>query len=173
MRKYLPYFLLFVFVSVFILIFFFQSEPVKFNEVTVPDKFSISIPDYLSKTASIDSSALIQYKNEKEQLFLLVYEISDTSNTSLQDFFKKISDDFISKLENGSLLKYYPEKINGLDALIGNIRGSVNETEVCYKIAAINSGKVFYEIIIGISSTMKSSYDEDMDKIIRGLKEVP
>ena len=169
MRKYLPYFLLFVFVSVFILIFFFQSEPVKFNNVTVQDKFRISIPEYLSKTASIDSSALIQYKNEKEQLFLLVYEISDTSTESLQDFFKKISDDFISKLENGSLLKYYPERINALDALVGNVRGRVNETGVYYRIAVIKSGSSFYKIIFGVSENMKSFYDEDIETILQSF----
>ena len=136
---------------------------------TCPTGFSISIPEYLSKTDSIDSSALLQYENEKEQMFLLVYEKIDSTNTSPEKFFKTFSDNFTAKIEHGKLINYYPEKINGLDAVIGNIRGSVNETGVYYKIASIKNNKSFYEIIIGISSTMKSSYDEDINQIIYSI----
>ncbi|MBI3501498.1 MAG: hypothetical protein HY063_06870 [Bacteroidetes bacterium] len=171
MKKYFPYFLIFIFISVLLLVFFSQSEPQKFTTTIVPDKFSISIPDYLSKTDNIDSSALLQYKNEKEQLFLLVYEKHDSS--SLENFFKKFSEGFASKLEHGVLINYYPEKINGADALLGNIRGSVGETGVFYKVAAIRAKNSFYKIIIGVSENMKSTYEEDMDEIIRGFKNLP
>ena len=97
----------FLFLS-FLLFFFFHSEPVKFNAVTFEDKFSILIPEYLSKTDSIDASALLQYKNEKEQMFVLVYEITDTANVSLKYFFKKVSDNFISRIGQAALVKYYP-----------------------------------------------------------------
>ena len=169
MRKYLPYFLIFAFVSVFILIFLSQSNTVKFNTVTVLNKFSISIPEYLSKTDSIDSSALLQYKNEKEQMFMLIYEKNDSENVSLDSCFRKFSNNFIEKMEHGNLVNYYPEKINNTDAVIGNIRGRINETGVYYRVAVIRAGNSFYTIIIGLSENMKSQYDEDIDKIIRGL----
>ena len=174
MRKYLSYFLIpiaigIAFVSVFILIFLSQSNDVKFNKVTIPNKFSISIPEYLLKTDSIDSSALLQYKNEKEQMFLLVYEKLDSANTSLESIFKKKSDDFIAKIEHGNLENYYPQKINGIDGFIGNIQGSVNETGVYYRIVVMKAGNSFFEIILGISENMKSSYDEDINQIIQSL----
>ena len=161
-----------VFVSVFMLIFFSQSETIKFNTVTVQKKFSISIPEYLSKTDGIDANALLQYKNEKEQMFLLVYEKADSTNSSLEGFFKKNSNTFIAGIKHGNLIEYYPEKINGMDALIGNVRGNVNETGVYYRIAALKAGNSFYKIIIGISENMKSTYEEDMGKIIRGFKKL-
>ena len=169
MRKYLPYFLIFAFVSVLILIFLSQSNTVKFNTVTVPNKFSISIPEYLSKTDSIDSSALLQYKNEKKKMFMLMYEKNDSENVSLDSCFRKFSNNFIAKMDHGILVNYYPEKINNTDAVIGDIRGSVNETEVCYRIALFKTKGVLYKIIIGISSTMKSSYDEDINQVIQSI----
>ena len=105
-------------------------------------------------------------------MFLLVYKKTDSANTSLESFFKKHLNDFASKLEHGNLINFYLEKINGEDALIGNIRGSVGETGVYYRIAAIKANNSFYKIIIGVSENMKSSYDEDMDKIIRGFKKI-
>lgn len=158
-----------IFVSLIAFVFIFNSEPVKFNSITVEGKFSISIPEYLSKTDSIDTSALLQYKNEKEQIFLLVYEITDIANLSLKDFFKKTSDNFISKIGQATLVKYYPEQINNRDAFIGNIRGKVNETSAYYRIAVIESDMSFWEIIIGTNDVNKSRYDEDMNKIIRGF----
>ena len=72
-------------------------------------------------------------------------------------------------MEHGNLVNYYPEKINNTDAVIGNIRGRINETGVYYRVAVIRAGNSFYTIIIGLSENMKSQYDEDIDKIIRGL----
>lgn len=169
MKKFIFIFCALIFVSLIAFIFIFNSEPVKFNSVTVEDKFSISIPEYLSKTDSIDASALLQYKNEKEQMFVLVYEITDTANLSLKDFFKKISDDFISRIGQATLVKYYPGQINNRNAFIGNIRGKVNETNAYYRMAVIESDKSFFEIIIGTNDNNKSQYDEDMNKIIRGF----
>lgn len=169
MKKFIFFFCVLIFISLVVFIFFFNSEEIKFNTITVPAKFSISIPEYLSKTDSIDASALLQYKNEKEQLFLLVYEIKDTATASLKDVFKKVSDAFISRIRHATLVKYYPEQINNRNAFIGSIRGTVNETSAYYRIAVIESGNSFFEIIIGTNDNNKSQYDEDMNKIISGF----
>jgi hypothetical protein len=139
----------------------------------IAGKFTLSIPEYLSKTDGIDPAALLQYKNEKEQLFLLVYEKKDSLNLGLASVFKIFSDDFIARMEHGNLVKYYPMQITSHRALIGNIRGTVHETEVYYKIAVIPSGNSFYEILIGITENRKSSYEEDLDKIIGGFRSIP
>ena len=97
-------------------------------------------------------------------MFLLVYEKNDSINTPLETLFKKFSDNFAARIEHGNLIEYYPEKISGLDAVVGNIRGSVGETGVYYRIAAIKANNSFYKIIIGVSENRKSSYEEGMDK---------
>lgn len=174
MKKFPLYFLLLLLLSAFAFVFFFHSEPVKFNTVTVAGKFSIPVPEYLSQTDSIDPTALLQYKNEKEQLFLLVNEKQDTAKQPLETIFRKFSDDFISKMGNGNLVRYFPLKINNRDAFIGNIRGSVNETGVYYRMAVVKSTDITcFEILIGTTDNDKSRYDEDMDKIIRGFKTLP
>ena len=171
MRKFLLYFFILLLLSALSFVFFYHENPVKFNSITVPKKFSISIPEYLIATDSIDPSSLLQYKNEKEQMFLLVREKMDTVQQPLETIFKKFSDDLISNMENGNLVKYFPVKINDHDAFIGNIRGSVNETGVYYRIAVIKSTDTMcFEIIIGTTDNDKSRYDEDMDKIIRGFE---
>ena len=173
MRKFLLYFFTLILDSLLSFIVFFRPEPVKFNTVTVEGKFSISVPSYLSKTDSIDASALLQYKNEQKQIFVLVYEEADTMNQSLETFFKKFADDFISRIGRGNLIKYYPEQINSHNVFIGNIRGSVNQTGVYYRIAIIEAGNVFYELILGVSDNSLSSFDTDINGIINSFTLLP
>jgi hypothetical protein len=169
-KKFPLYFFLLLFLSAIAFVLIFHSEPTKFHTVTVAGKFSISIPEYLSKTNSIDSSALLQCKNEKEQIFLLVYKETDTSQQKFETQFRKFSDDFIAKMEHGNLVRYFPIKINNHDAFIGNIRGNARETKVYYRIAEIKVSDKIYKIIIGTTENNKSRYDEDMDKIIKGFE---
>lgn len=170
MRKYLPYFLIFVFVTVLLLIGFLNSDPVRFNPVTIPGKFSLPVPEYLDKTDSIDPSAVLQYKNEKEQLFLLVYELRNQADTSLKALFKNNSDAFISKVDHGTLAKYYPEEIDGCKAMIGEIKGNVHETKVSYTMVIINANGAFYKIIAGVSGAKNPTYHDDIYKIILGFR---
>jgi len=152
----------------------FNSYEAGLRWVCEDGKFSISIPTYLSKTDSIDPSALLQYKNRKEQLFLLVYEKSDTLHLPIEALFKSFSDDFISRIGRANLIKYYPEKINSHHAVIGNIRGTVNETEVYYRIAVIKvNDTTCFEIIVGTTENNIGQYDEDIGKILNEIKIIP
>lgn len=101
---------------------------------------------------------------------MLIYEEQDTLSLSLQDFFKKYSDAYIAHIGKGVLLKYFPEKINGDEAFIGNIKGESNGTKVYYRIAVVRSGTLFYKIVIGTSENNRNLYDEDMYAVIRSFK---
>lgn len=170
MRKVFPYFLILLLVSVSVFLIVFRSEPVKFNEVIIPGKFSISIPDFLVKALPGDSSLVAHYENEKKQVFLLIYQEPDTSHRSLQIIFTNFSNNFISRVEQGHLLKYYPEKINGCNAFIGNIRGKINGNGVYYRIAAIKSNNNYYEFIFGVLDDDQLLYEDDMAASIRSFK---
>lgn len=137
--------------------------------MTVAGKLSISVPEYLFKTDSIDPTAILQYKNEKEQLVLLIYEKTDTMNPSIENEFKKFSNEFISRISYANLIKYYPREINSHHAMIGNIRGTVNETGVYYRIAVIKADSTYYEVITGVSENHFSDFNDDIDTILSSI----
>lgn len=168
-KKILFIVILLLLVSALSLIAFFRSEPVQFNKVTYKKEFSIPIPDYLTHSNNLDSSAIIQYHSLEKNIFVLVYQHPITADT-LNSYFKQLTSKLTAAIDRGTLLKYYPEKINGNQALIGNIRGSVNETIIYYRIALIQTESSFYEIIWGIDENIRSSYDDDMNKTIRGFR---
>ena len=162
-------FCLFILVSLVGFLLLYKQEPVKFTRVE-QGKFSISVPEYLTPTDSIDPAALLQYQNEKEQMFLLVYEKADTVEHSFEDFFKKFANDLIARVGDATLLKYYPKKINGCNAIIGNIRGKVNGTGVYYRVALVEARNAFYEIIVGIADDNRSNFEEDINSVIHGFR---
>ena len=136
----------------------------------MPGILSIAVPEYLSKKEDSTSSLLLRYENEKKQLFLLIYEEQDASGQSLEVIFKLFSDNLISKIEHGNLMKYYPEKINNQDAFIGNIRGKTNEMGLYYRIAVIEANKKYYEVIFGTSDDDQLFVDDDISKCIQSIK---
>ena len=169
MNKYIPYFFLLFFISLLSFILFFSSDSVKFHTVTVADKICISIPEYLAQTNSIDPAAILQYKNEKEQLVLLIYEKTDTLNSSTEILFKKFSTEFMLRIGYANLVKYYPKEINSHHAVVGNIRGKVNETGVYYRIAVIEAGNTYYEVIAGVSENHFVDFNDDIDTILSSI----
>lgn len=156
--------------SILAFFFLFRSEPVKFKEVKLEGKFSISIPEYLVSADNADPNALLQYQNEKEQLFVVVYERRDTFPTSIEASFKKFTDRLIPKIGDAVMVKYYPKRINAHHAMIGNIRGKVNGTGVYYRVALIEAGRTCYEIIIGIADDNRSNFEEDINSILASFR---
>ena len=173
MRKFLLYFSLLILVSLISFILFVNPQPIRFESVKISGAASISIPEYLSKTDSIDPAAALQYKNEKEQLFLLIYEKKDTINLQPEVLFKKFSDDLIARIGHCNLVKYFPKQIGSHQAVIGNIRGIVNETGVYYRIAVISSESAYYEVLFGVSENRFGTYDEDMNRILDSFSTAP
>lgn len=177
-RAGLPFLLLLPLLVIVIFFAITNRNEVRFSEVKIKNRFSISIPNYLSSSDSIDASAILQYKSNAEksgQVFLLVYEErkdSSAEKKSLQKYFRFASDNFVSKISSGNLIKYFPEIIHGSHAMIGNIRGRVNETEVYYRIAILDVNNFFYEIILGTTENYKLIYVEDMNAIIHSFKEI-
>jgi hypothetical protein len=85
---------------------------------------------------------------------------------SPQTLFEKLSADFISRTGEARLIKYYPQLIHLHQAMVGNIRGSVKETGVYYRIAVIEAGSSYYEIIVAVADNHLNGFDEDIDQII-------
>jgi len=165
-KKALLVFCLLSIISIISFLFFINSEPVKFETASVAGKFSISVPEHLIRTDSIDPNALIQYQNVGDHLVLLVYEKKDSVKNVLEASFKNLTNELIAKIERGTLLKYFPKKINSRNAIVGNIRGNVNGTTVYYRIAVIEGAGSFYQIIVGVLEDNRSSFDEDINSII-------
>lgn len=127
------------------------------------------IPEYLSATNDSASVIILRYENAEKNAFLIIYEEEDTTLRTTDSVFKKFSSTFLSNIQQAHMIKYYPDTINARPALIGNIRGKVNDFRVYYRIAVIQSKGKYYELIFGTSNDNQPYIDEDMNTCIRSL----
>lgn len=158
-------------ISLLFLIFIVSIPPekVKFKNYEIKQKFVISVPEYFSKTNDIDTSAILQFKNERKQVFLLVYELNNSMQIDVKEKFHQEANNLISKMDKGNLLNFYPTNINGINALVGTIRGNTRKTIVSYHLVLFNKNAVFYKIIAGTTERNKSDFKKDIDKIIKSI----
>lgn len=145
------------------------TAPSKFKNYEIKGNVGISVPEYLYETNDIDTAALLQFKNEKKQVFLLVYEINHSAQIDVKEKFHQEVNNLVNKMDKGNLLNFYPANINGIHALIGTIRGSTRETKVSYNLILFNKNSVWYKIIAGTTESNKNNLKEDIDKIIKSI----
>ncbi len=164
---------------VVILTFTSCKKQTTFNEVTVNDKYTILIPDYVKPSAGMHQQASLQYQNQEKEFYVLVIDESQSDmkaydlNYDIETYFQNIvSLPFKENIKNGVVSTPQKREINGANALVAEITGSVNNTDVFYKMAVIESPNKFYQVLTWTRADQKKEYEEDMLKIIESLKEL-
>lgn len=154
------------------------SSSTKFNEAIAAGICSIKVPEYMTVAKDLNASAVLQYSNPKEEMYLIV--IADSKDEmkaanvtyTLQSYF-----DFAAKNIEGSVTNYKltspkSKKIHGNDALVGEINGNFNQYEVMYKIGTIETSKHFFQILTWTMGENRTKYGDDMTIMIESLKEL-
>lgn len=172
MKRPLLAFSILLLVSIASFLLLLNTGKTRFNTIT-SGPICIAVPEYLTPSAGIDTTALLQLENIKEQFVLLVWKRNDTVPKTPETAFRERSEQILAKTENGILIKYYPTTINGRQAWVGNIRGTVNKTRVYYRLAEIGSAGSAYEIILGVSDRNQSRYEKDMNTILQSFTILP
>ena len=156
------------------------NQPTVFKEVKINNRYTISIPDYLQPTPDAGKEASLQYQNTEKDVYAIVIDEKKKTmanydlNYNVDTYFNSIaSQSFIESIKNGKVSIPGRETINGNKALIAEITGQINETDVIYKMAIIETPYTFYQILVWCRAQNKTKYEGDMMKIIESFKELP
>jgi hypothetical protein len=151
-----------------------------FTEVKVNDRYAISIPDYLQPCADIQPDASLQYQNVEKEIYAIV--INEKKSTmqnydldyDIDTYFKNItSQGFVDNIKDGKISIPGRQTINGNKALIADVSGKMEQNEVYYKLALIESPYEFYQVLIWTKADSKTTIEADMMKVIESFKELP
>lgn len=164
-----------------VLIFFVAcKKETTFNTITVNDKYSIAIPDYITPCTDLHKNASLQYQNiEKDVYYMVIDErkklmASYHLDYDIDLYYKNVaSQAFIETLENGKINPPGRQEIDGHKALISEITGDISGTEVYYRMAIIETPYAFYQILSWTKSENKETYINDMIKFIESFNELP
>lgn len=170
------------FLFLFILPFLIASckHEAAFKEVKVNDRYAISVPEYLQPCTDLHKDASLQYQNPEEDIYAMVIDERKKTMANynldydVDMYFKNIaSQPFTEAIKDGKVSIPGRQEIDGHKALIAEITGNVNETNVYYKMGIVETPYAFYQIFTWTRADNKEEYVEDMTKIIESFKELP
>lgn len=176
---------------IFILtILFFNScqSDDKEQVVKIENKYSISIPSFMTKDRNLNKNATLQYRHQnalkefyvividesKEEVqkalsehnLTLIYsnDIKGYTNLILSDF-----EQHIKILEKSELIDTL---VNNMSAKLLTLSARAEDIEAFYALAFIEGKKRYYQITIWTLASKKHEFEEKMNQILYSLKEL-
>lgn len=173
MKKY------FLFIAFLFSLYCCKKETV-YNSIKVNEKYTIAIPDYLTPCSDLHKDASLQYQNTEKEVYALVIDerkklMADYDlDYDLDLYYKNIaSQAFIESIKDGKISPPGRQEIDGKKALITDISGNINGTDVFYRMGIIETPYAFYQILTWTRAENKEEYMDDMIKTIESFKELP
>ncbi len=169
--------------ALFLLFFtslFSCNQETTFAEVNINNRYTISMPAYMKPCNDIQKDASLQYQNLEKDVYVIVIDekkvlMQDYDfNFNLDAYFNNISSrGFAENIKDGKLSVPGRQEINGNKALIADITGKLEENNVFYKFAVIETPYEFYQILSWTRADNREKLEKDMVKMIESFKELP
>jgi len=150
--------------------------------------YEIEIPEHFESRNDLNSQATSQFgfvKTEggdvKEHYLIVLMETKEEIASYGLDFefdAATYSEIAAESLEGGlssyEILTKNPkvEKVNGLDCVKTEMRGSLGTVNVFYKLGVFEGNKAFYQVLTWTIEEQKGEFGPHMDRIINSFKEL-
>lgn len=147
---------------------------------TVGHPFTISLPEYMSRTTGVNESASFEYKNTVKDIYGFVIEdnkeimkLADISYSSITEFY----DDFIKGFIEGETKVKQSKPITQKIGVINFMEADVSyfdknaEAEIYYLVGIAEIKTAFYKVLSYYTVEDKVKYKEDFKKILYSLRD--
>ncbi len=152
------------------------AQEAKFMEKKIGHVYHVSIPDYMTKTYSLNEAATLQYLNAAKETYVIVIE--DSKEQLLQagipfkdpvEFYDHFAQTFTD--ETCQISPKQSLKINGNPAVQVEITKPFGAYNVHYLVTVIESGTHFYKMLAWTIEDYKDKYLLDFKRIASSLRE--
>jgi hypothetical protein len=175
---------------IFILtLFFFQSCGSGEEEqvIFVGNKYSLSIPSFLTKVNNLNDLASLQYQHawkefyviaiddskEEMQKALIENDLTGLYENNIEDYSKLILNDYMESLSNSYLSEIIDTTINNMPAKLTTLSGTIEDgIDVFFSIGFYEGKDSYYQVFAWTLSSKKHSYKPKMNKILYSLAEL-
>lgn len=161
-------------------VIFSCNQETTFSEVNVNNRYSILMPSYMKPCNDIQKDASLQYQNLEKDVYAIVIDEKKVTmqdydlNFNLDTYYNNISSQgFSESIKNGKISIPGRQEINGNKALIADISGKLEDNDVYYKFAVIETPYEFYQILTWTRESHRQKLEKDMIKMIESFKELP
>jgi hypothetical protein len=156
---------------------FAQTE---LKEYKAGHTFNVSLPDYMTKTAGINSASAIQYKSAvkdvygfiifdtKEELGLVEMKYSST-NEFYEDFIK----DFLIDEDKRKVSKPLSQKNGDINFIECDVTyyDKDAKTDIYYLVGIVETKTAYYKVLSWAVAENKDKFKADFQKIIYSIKD--
>ena len=151
--------------------------------VTINKKYSVDLPSFLSVATDLNEDASLQYENQLREFYVVVIDeprkaFDDMMESGeigygpdLDGYSQLLVDDVRETIADKSTAKPTKAKINGLDARLASLSGTVENLNVYWKVGYIQGKKDYYQVLCWTLAENKEKYDAQMGEIINSFKE--
>ncbi len=152
----------------------------KMTEYKAGQVFYISLPDYMSRTIGINSSATIQYKNAVKDVYGFVIvdskdemALADLKYASINEFYDDFIKDFLSEEEKRKISKpVYTSKgdINFVEC-DASYYDKDAKAEIFYLVGIVETKSTYYKVLSWALAENKEKFKTDFQSIVYSLKD--
>jgi hypothetical protein len=158
----------------------------KEQNITIGDKYSISIPSFLTKVNNLNDDASLQYQHAWKEFYVIVIDetieemqkaleenqLTDTYNNDIKGYSDLLVNGFEQTVSVNRKSEILDTLVNGMPARLLTINGHVEGIDAFYSIAFIQGKKRYYQIMAWTLSNKEYQYKDKMNRIMYSLKEL-
>lgn len=167
-----------IFSSIIIfLIYITINAQTKFEAYKVGHEFSVSVPEYMTKTKELNSNASIQFMNALKEAYTIVLDESKDDHKlagikfNIDDYYDDLMTNFVKGLTNVDIGEPMKFKEKGFNYKQVQMYATSDKVNISYLITCIETEKYFYRIICWTVKENKSKLINDFIKISTSLRE--
>lgn len=151
-----------------------------FKKVNVGHTFSLSLPNYFTKTTGLNSVASIQFKSEVRDVygFIIVdtkeeLQLADIVFTSIQEYHNSFIESFLTDQKNRDVgtpknsnvgsLKYLENEISYFDENA--------QTDITYYVGLVETGRAYYKLLGWTTKEKKDMFKKDFNTMLTSIKD--
>lgn len=158
----------------------------KEQTITIGDKYSISIPSFLTKVGNLNDDASLQYQHAWKEFYVIVIdETIDEMQKALEDnnltesytndvkgYSNLLLDGFEQTVTVSRKSEIVDTLVNGMPARLLTINGRVEGIDAFYSLAFIQGKERYYQIMAWTLSNKEYQYRDKMNRIMHTLTEI-
>lgn len=162
------------------------NKEVKNQTTIIENKYSMELPDYLTKTSSLNSEASLQYKNEMKELYVVVIDepisgfqealelnnLTEDYKNDLNGYSSIILDTFKENVDVTYVSDPKETTINGLPTILFEVKAKINGYVAYYHFAYLQGKENYYQVLTWTLDTKESEHKEKMEAIVNSFKEL-
>jgi len=151
--------------------------------VNVDGRYRVDLPSFLTEDKGLHEDASLEYANTFREFYIIVLDESkETVHNSFEEngleytsTLKGYADLLVDNMKESSSITTAPvlkeTKINGLNAIVTNASGVVDNIPVYWQLAFIEGKNTYYQIVVWTLEDKKEDNQEKMAQIINTFKE--